>query len=396
MNQNIVKLGTMGSFIRGSGIPKSDIVPENGLPCVRYAEIYTRYGEVIRNPVSMVSEEGAKSALRLKTGDIIFPTSGETAKEIGKATAFVGEQEAYVGGDTIVLRGHGQNAIFLAHALNSWESNRQKCRLATGNSVVHIYSKELAQIELWRPTIAEQDKIVEILTESDVGINTVLQQILSKKRNYMGVCQRALSLANETKPLTEVATVRFSNVDKKVYAGQQPTMLCNYTDVFYNDFITSDLNFMKSTVSETESEKFALRSGDVLFTKDSETPEEIAVSAVVSEDITNLVCGYHLGIARPKDINGGYLGVAFKSLTVKNQFSKLAQGATRFGLNLDAMHHVNIPILPRAQQTLIAKISKEHTREIDALSLQLSLLKKLKHGLMQQLLIGKLHLKAAA
>ncbi|XAT58433.1 hypothetical protein GN241_14325 [Rhodobacteraceae bacterium IMCC1335] len=390
MNRNMIKLGMMGNFIRGSGIAKSEIVLEDGLPCIRYAEVYTQYGEVIRNPVSMVSKEGAKSALRLEKGDIIFPTSGETAKEIGKAAAFVGEQEAYVGGDAIVLRGHGQNAIFLAHALNSWESNRQKYRLATGNSVVHIYSKELAQIALWLPTNSEQEKIVEILSDCDSGISTISQEIMSKERSYKGVCQRAIESADETRPLTEVATVRFSNVDKKTYAGQQPTMLCNYTDVFYNDFITSDLDFMKSTASKAEIARFALQSGDVLFTKDSETPEEIAISAVVSENISSLVCGYHLGIARPKEIDGIYLGVAFKSTSVRNQFSRLCNGVTRFGLNLDSIHLVKIPILSREKQTLVAKISREHALEIDALSLQLALIKKLKRGLMQQLLTGRL------
>jgi type I restriction enzyme S subunit len=281
---------------------------------------------------------------------------------------------------------------FLLYALEALRYERYN----TGSAQPKLNKEVCESIKLALPSKSEQEKIVEILSDCDVGIGTIEREIESKKRSYKGACQHALSSANETRPLTEVATVLFSNVDKKQCAVQQPVMLCNYTDVFYNDFITSDLNFMESTASETESKKFALRSDDVLFTKDSETPEEIAVSAVVSEDIANLVCGYHLGIARPKDINGGYLGVAFKSLTVRNQFSRLAQGATRFGLNLDAMHYVNIPVLPRAQQTLMAKISKEHAREIDALSLQLSLLKKLKHGLMQQLMTGKLRVKGAS
>ena len=193
-----------------------------------------------------------------------------------------------------------------------------------------------------------------------------------------------------------MATIQFSNVDKKAYDGQQQAQLCNYTDVFYNDFITSDLDFMKSTVSEIERTKFTLCIGDVLFTKDSETPEEIAVSSVVSEKIAGLVCGYHLGIARPKDIDGGYLGVVFKSFSVRKQFSRLANGATRFGLNLDSMHLVKIPILPKAKQTLLAEISLGHSKEIRLMSLQLEAAKKQKRGLMQQLLTGKLRVREAA
>lgn len=38
-----------------------------------------------------------------------------------------------------------------------------------------------------------------------------------------------------------------SNVDKKSHDGEQPVRLCNYTDVYYNDFITSTLEFMHAT-----------------------------------------------------------------------------------------------------------------------------------------------------
>ena len=47
-NQNIPegwsvkKLGELGSFSKGSGITKNDLVSE-GIPCVRYAELYTKY-----------------------------------------------------------------------------------------------------------------------------------------------------------------------------------------------------------------------------------------------------------------------------------------------------------------------------------------------------------------
>ena len=197
MSGTIVKLGDIGRFIRGSGIPKSDIVAEDGLPCIRYAEIYTEYGDVIRNPVSMVSKDGAKSALRLEKGDIIFPTSGETATEIGKAAAFVGDDETYVGGDAIVLRDHGQNAIFLAHALNSWESNRQKYRLATGNSVVHIYAQELAQISLCLPANSEQQKIVEILFDCDAAISACDEKLACCKDNVTKLVRYIFDERNE-------------------------------------------------------------------------------------------------------------------------------------------------------------------------------------------------------
>ncbi len=153
---------------------------------------------------------------------------------------------------------------------------------------------------------------------------------------------------------------------------------------------------MESTASCVEKKKFALQKNDVIFTKDSETADEIAISAVVISELPNLVCGYHLGIARPKTINGKYLGVAFNSYSVKRQFFRLANGTTRFGLNLSSMAQIRIPILPAHKQKSIARMSVDHAKEEQLMKEQVDLLVKQKRGLMQQLLTGKLKVKVAA
>ena len=82
-------------------------------------------------------------------------------------------------------------------------------------------------------------------------------------------------------PLKHVADVRFSNVDKKSVDGQISVHLCNYTDVYYNDVITADMEFMAATAPDAQVAAFGLRAGDVLFTTESETPDDIGVGAYV-------------------------------------------------------------------------------------------------------------------
>src|SRR5687768_6792758 len=93
--------------------------------------------------------------------------------------------------------------------------------------------------------------------------------------------------------LADVADIRFSNVDKKTMPGECPVRLCNYMDVYGNDYITADLPFMEASASRAEIGRFGIARGDVMITKDSETPDDIGISAVVAEQIENLVCGYH-------------------------------------------------------------------------------------------------------
>jgi len=73
----------------------------------------------------------------------------------------------------------------------------------------------------------------------------------------------------EVRRLKTLAYVRLSNVDKKSIEGQESVRLCNYTDVYYNECITSDIQFMEATATAQQLRCFSLRAGDVLITKDS-------------------------------------------------------------------------------------------------------------------------------
>jgi type I restriction enzyme S subunit len=85
----------------------------------------------------------------------------------------------------------------------------------------------------------------------------------------------------EVKRLKQACHVFPSNVDKKSHEGETPVLLCNYTDVYYNETITEHMNFMVATASADQIAKFTLRSGDTIITKDSETADDIAIAAHV-------------------------------------------------------------------------------------------------------------------
>lgn len=117
----------------------------------------------------------------------------------------------------------------------------------------------------------------------------------------------------EATKLKFVAQVSASNVDKKSKVGERPVQLCNYTDVYYSETIEANANFMKATATQEQVDKFTLRAGDTIITKDSEDPADIAVPAFVSKDLNGVVCGYHLSIIRPfNPINGQYIKRCFE------------------------------------------------------------------------------------
>jgi len=159
-----------------------------------------------------------------------------------------------------------------------------------------------------------------------------------------------------------------SNVDKKSYEDELPARLCNYTDVYYNDVITADLDFMSATASPQQFARFELRAGDTIATKDSETAEDIAISAYVPKDLPGVVCGYHLAMVRPvSGAYGGFIKRLFDSVYARSCFAVLANGLTRVGLGQYELKNVEMPFPPMAEQFQLAEFLDRETAKIDAL-----------------------------
>lgn len=168
--------------------------------------------------------------------------------------------------------------------------------------------------------------------------------------------------------LGDIAEIAFSGVDKKTVEGEIPVRLCNYTDVFYNRTIHGELPFMAATATPAERDRWALKKGDVLFTKDSETPDEIGVPAHVAEDMPEVLCGYHLGRARPdpERVTGPFLAALLRTHRIRRQFARIANGVTRFGLTLSATRTLRIALPPLREQRSIAFSLNSINNAIDA------------------------------
>ena len=169
--------------------------------------------------------------------------------------------------------------------------------------------------------------------------------------------------------LKHIAFLQLSNVDKHTVEGQESVQLCNYTDVYKNERITSDIPFMRASATDEQIKRLSLQKSDVLLTKDSETPDDIGVPAVVSEELTGIICGYHLAIARPMpDVAiGEFLFRSIQSEPVKRYFFSRAVGMTRYGLDKQALAETPIALPDLEEQSAIADYLDRETTKINAL-----------------------------
>ena len=158
-----------------------------------------------------------------------------------------------------------------------------------------------------------------------------------------------------------------SNVDKKSLDNEIEVFLCNYVDVYRNDFINCSLEFMTATANEHELKKFQLVKEDVLITKDSEDPYDIAVPALVVETQPKLLCGYHLSIIRSNNqrLRGSYLFWVLRDASIASQLHRQATGITRWAIATRHVKNSSIPLPPLSEQQAITSCLDKTCAAID-------------------------------
>ena len=188
-------------------------------------------------------------------------------------------------------------------------------------------------------------------------------------------------------PLREIADIRVSNVDKKSTPGEAPVRLCNYMDVYANDCIRADLPFMEATATAAEIQRFGVQQGDVIITKDSETPDDIGIPAVVMDQIEGLVCGYHLAQIRPNRtvVDPTYLAKQLALPETAAYFAQRAAGSTRYGLSNRTIADVPIRLAPLWQQRWVAEVLSRLDDSIERTEALIEKHQQIKAGLMHDL-----------
>jgi len=364
----------------------------------------SRGGVVLRERLKG-SQIAVKSQFRLKAGDFLI-----SKRQIVHGACGIVPPEldgAIVSNEYAVLRARPSLSLeflnYLAHSIYF----QQTCFHSSIG--VHV-EKMIFKLEEWLkwdfdlPPARDQRRIAEILATWDRAIETV-EALIANAREQKAALMQALLTGERRLPgftavwsaqrLSDVAEIIVSNVDKKSRPGERAVRLCNYTDVYASDRIESDHAFMPATASSAQIERFSLCVGDVVITKDSETPGDIAIPSYVASTSPDLVCGYHLAILRPRTADGQFLKYLLEQPVSRQYFASRANGATRFGLTVGAIEETPLIIPELDEQQAIGEVVRVAELSLHRLTSQLADLRREKAALMQQLLTGKRRVKLA-
>jgi type I restriction enzyme S subunit len=419
------KLRNIGRFT-SSGIDKKIKEDECLIKIINYTDVYGNKSLLLNSDRKYMEVSCPVDKIlnhQVKIGDLIFTPSSETIEDIG-ISALVNEELPNVAYSYHVLRFRFD--IEVVH--------RYKKYLCNNNIVLNYFSSEargttrkILNRENFKsavvilPPINEQTEIANFLDEKTVKID----ELISNKQKLIELLkEEKTALINNAvtkginynvkiklssiewmkyipehwviKRLKYLAKIQSSNVDKKTAKDEISVKLCNYIDVYKNDYIDMSISFMEASATQKEIDKFILIKNDVLITKDSETPDDIACPALVVSDFEDVICGYHLAQIRPNnnDLIGEYLFRLFQSKDFNIHFESSANGVTRYGLPLNSITDVYIPIPPQKEQFEICKYINNECQKIDLTILKIEkeivLLQEYKNVLISESVTGKI------
>ncbi len=196
----------------------------------------------------------------------------------------------------------------------------------------------------------------------------------------------------DVKPFGELFAFRNGvNADKESY-GQGVRFINVLEPITYSHIhgpeITGQVTLPESLVAS-----YAVRRGDVLFNRTSETQEEVGLAAAFL-GLGRVVFGGFVIRGRPTDgtLDAIYSGYALRAPCIRSQIVPMGQGAIRANVGQSNLRLVVAPVPPLPEQRAIATALSDVDALLTALDRLIAKKRDLKQAAMQQLLTGQTRL----
>ncbi|MGF6886345.1 type I restriction enzyme S subunit [Nocardia sp. GAS34] len=161
-------LSKVGTLCRGRRFVKSDYV-ESGLGCIHYGQIYTDFGASATSTVTHLPESFRSSMRLAKPGDVVIAGTSENVEDVGKAVAWLGDDDVAVHDDCFIFQ-HDLDPKFVSYFFASPLFQYRKRRFTSETKVVRISAGNLKKIDMPVPPRDEQERISRTADAIDVQV----------------------------------------------------------------------------------------------------------------------------------------------------------------------------------------------------------------------------------
>ena len=269
--------------------------------------------------------------------------------------------------------------------------------------VPQLTAPQVSRYWLPVPPEPEQRAIAEVLSDVD-GLLNSLEALIAKKRAVKQAVMQQLLTGRTRSP-------GFSGKWEKTKMGQIGSIyggLSGKSKIDFGDGNARYVTFLgvlenvildirhteRVRVGSGESQNAVVK-GDLLFNASSETPGDLAIGAVMGEQLDNLYLNSFCFGFRVRDENKHvplFLAYIFRGSLGRAIMNALAQGATRYNMSKSQFLALELSIPSCDEQYAIASVLSDMDSEIAALEQRLDKIRSIKQGMMQQLLTGRVRL----
>ncbi len=144
------------------------------------------------------------------------------------------------------------------------------------------------------------------------------------------------------------------------------TKFVNVMDVFESDSLTHDQIRGSVKITDDQLNTYALKRGDVLFNRTSETREEIAFASVYLDDKPAVFGGFVIR-GRPTGgmLDADFSKYCFRAGGIRRELTRRCQGVIRANIGQGDMREISILLPPIEEQKEIAAILDTWDRAIE-------------------------------
>ena len=343
---------------------------------------------------------------RLRSGDLLVCEGGE----IGRAAIWNEPiRDCYYQKALHRLRPTDSfDAYFLMSLLQLWASTGYLTNYVTQTSIAHLPKDKLEIVPLPVPTVAEQEAITEALSDVD-GLLEALDALIAKKRAVRQAAMQQLLTGKTRLPGSErgewtprrlghhVTFLRNGTNSRSELTSDGPVKYLHYGDIHASSSVYLDprTTTMPAVPPECAASLDRLEKGDLVMVDASEDLEGVGTSMEVKAlgDL-QLVAGLHTIAAR---FDKSVLADGFKAYLqfcpeFRAHLRRLAAGTKVYATNRAHIASAEIRLPDSDEQRAIASVLSDMDAEIAALEGRRDKTRRIKQGMMQQLLTGRVRL----
>lgn len=414
-NWEIFKLGDFGTF--KNGISKGGKHFGFGTPIIGLNDVFDKYYITKNNPNSLVNATAQELLdFNLKKGDVLFVRSSVKPEGVGMPCVVESNLEKTTFSGFLIRFRDNEGLLdnkFKRYCFLLEYFRHKLLAKSTISANTNINQPSLSSLNVIIPCLKEQEKIAEILSAWDDGIETLEKLIEQKERFHKALMKNLLigkKRLSEFSKNTEYKRSKLGLIpvdwqikplkllfDRRMQKYSSNTEHNIFTNSATKGVILQKEYFDRSIVTEENtSNYYVVGENDFMY---NPRISQNAPAGPINRNklgITGIASPLYTIFKAKHDTVVDFYEQYFSSNLWNNSMFMVAnQGARHDRLNITSNDFMNMPLpYPSImEQEKISNILIESYKEIQLLYLKLEKLKEQKKGLMQKLLTGRIRVK---